>query len=184
MALKNYWGRSARRRGWIARHHQPCFWPANFLSFWFDTFWVYLSICLSAYRCGKKMQNKKRKNVGHRLKNKNQELWQCSNVYTFFTYRVKEITALLGACRKFFCVFVPFLAVFLFQGSFFSKSRSFTWRTFSHFETNLDRLASQPIQLFFAIQILFQISFQIMDSVGQAQGGRGGCSGGVPNYKN
>jgi hypothetical protein len=35
-----------------------------------DTFWVYLSICLSAYLCGKKSQNKKGKNVRHRLKNK------------------------------------------------------------------------------------------------------------------
>jgi hypothetical protein len=92
---------------------------------------------------------------------------------------VSKILITVGACcESFFCVFVPFLAGFLFQSSFFSESRLFTWSTFSYFVTNLDRLAGQPIQ------ILFQILFQIMDSNSQARGGCGGCSGGVPNYKN
>jgi hypothetical protein len=38
----------------------------------------------------------------------------------------------------FCCVFILFLARFLFQSSFFSKSRLWTWPLFSHFVTNLD----------------------------------------------
>ncbi len=52
----------------------------------------------------------------------------------------------MGACRNsIFCVFVLFLARFLFKSSFFSKSRLCTRPLFSHFVTNLDRLAGQPI---------------------------------------
>ncbi len=66
----------------------------------------------------------------------------------------------LSACRNLICcVFFLFLARFLFQGSFFSESRLCTRPLFSHFVTNLDRLAGQPIQIFlrprFRIQIFY-----------------------------
>jgi hypothetical protein len=65
-------------------------------------------------------------------------------------------TPVAGACRNLiFCVFVLFLACFLFQSSFFSKSRLCTRPLFSHFVTNLDRLVGQPIQITFAVQIFF-----------------------------
>jgi hypothetical protein len=52
----------------------------------------------------------------------------------------------LGACQNSsFCVFVLFLAGFLFVSSFFSKSRLCTWPLLSHFVKNLDRLAGQSI---------------------------------------
>jgi hypothetical protein len=44
-----------------------------------------------------------------------------------------------------FCVFVLCLAGFLFESSFFGKSRLCTRPLFSHFVTNLDRLTGQPI---------------------------------------
>ncbi len=42
-----------------------------------------------------------------------------------------------------------FSVEFLFQSSFFSKFRLCTRPLFSHFVTNLDQLAGQPIQIFF-----------------------------------
>ncbi len=52
----------------------------------------------------------------------------------------------MGACRNsIVCVFVLFLAGFLFKSSFFSKSKLCTWPLFSHFVTNLDWLAGQLI---------------------------------------
>ncbi len=52
----------------------------------------------------------------------------------------------MGACQNSsLCVFVLFLAGFLFESSFFSKSRLCTWPLFSHFVRNLDQLAGQPI---------------------------------------
>ncbi len=44
-----------------------------------------------------------------------------------------------------FCVFVLFLAGFLFKSSYFSKSKLCTRPLFRHFEINLDQLAGQPI---------------------------------------
>jgi hypothetical protein len=63
---------------------------------------------------------------------------------------------LLGACHNLiFCVFVLFLARFLFQSSFFSKSRLCRWPLFSHFVTNLDWLAGRLIQILFTVKICF-----------------------------
>jgi hypothetical protein len=116
----------------------------------------------------------------------------------------------LGACRNLiFGVFVLYLARFLFQSSFYSKSRMCTRPLFSHFVTKLDRLAGQPIQILFAIQIFFGliqiyyeflrgvnpvgddcmmtkdcIHIQIMNTNSQAQGDCTGHAGGTPNYKN
>jgi hypothetical protein len=51
----------------------------------------------------------------------------------------------LGACRNLiFCVFVLFLAGFLFKSSIFSKSRLCTRPLISRFVTNLHRLTGQP----------------------------------------
>jgi hypothetical protein len=59
----------------------------------------------------------------------------------------------MGACRNLIIrVFALFLARFSFQRSFFSKSRLWTQPLVNHFVTNLDRLAGQLIQFFFAIQ--------------------------------
>ncbi len=80
------------------------------------------------------------------------------------------ICFILGACRNlFFGVFLLFLAKFTLQSSFFSKSRSFTREaSFCFFVPDLDRLAGQPIQIFFAIQIfvLFFSRFFMYSSVG------------------
>jgi hypothetical protein len=70
----------------------------------------------------------------------------------------------VGACRNsIFLFFLPFLAKKSFQSSIFSEP-VFSGPTFSHFVTNLDRLAGQPFQIFLACQILdpdFKISCQI-----------------------
>ncbi len=74
----------------------------------------------------------------------------------------------MDACRNsIFCVSVLFLARFSFQSSFFSESRLCTQPLFSHFVTNLERLADQPIQIFFAVQIffLFQIFYVFLHRV-------------------
>ncbi len=64
---------------------------------------------------------------------------------------------------------VPFCVTFAFQNSEFRESRFlhqiFTPPLFSHFVTNLDWLAGQPIQIFLTCQILdpdFQISFHFI----------------------
>jgi hypothetical protein len=75
----------------------------------------------------------------------------------------------MGACRNsFFGVFSLFLAKFTLQSSFFSESRSFTRPLFCFFVLDLDRLAGQPIQIFFAIKIfvLFCSRFFMYSSVG------------------
>jgi len=55
----------------------------------------------------------------------------------------------MGACRNSFLgVFFLFLARIVFQSSFFSESRSFTRPLFF---PDLDRLAGQPIQIFFFV---------------------------------
>ncbi len=54
---------------------------------------------------------------------------------------------------SFFGVFLLFLAKFTLQSSFFSESRTFTRPLFCFFVPDLDWLAGQPIQIFFAIQI-------------------------------
>jgi hypothetical protein len=79
---------------------------------------------------------------------------------------------------------VLFLAGCLLQSSVFGESRSFTRPLFCVFVKNLDRLAGQPIYIFHPVQIWIQIWTSTMDSKSQARGGRGGRSGGVPNYKN
>jgi hypothetical protein len=67
---------------------------------------------------------------------------------------------LLGACRNSICcVFFLFLARFSFQSSFFSKSRLCTRPLFSHFVTNLDRLAGQLIQIFLQSRFRIQIFY-------------------------
>ncbi len=70
---------------------------------------------------------------------------------------------ILGSCRNLiFHVFMLFLARFSFLSSFFSKSRLCTRPLFSHFVTNLDWLAGQPIQIFFGgpdFCVLFQIFY-------------------------
>ncbi len=58
-----------------------------------------------------------------------------------------------------FVVFFLFLARFVFQSFFFSKSRLCTWPLFSHFVTNLDRLAGQPIQIFLRSRFRIQIFY-------------------------
>ncbi len=59
---------------------------------------------------------------------------------------VSLVKSKLGACQNsIFCVFVLFLAGFLFESSFFSKFRLCTRPLFSHFVRNLDRLAGQLI---------------------------------------
>jgi hypothetical protein len=63
-----------------------------------------------------------------------------------------------------FVSFFLFLARFLFQISFFSKSRLCTHPLFSHFVTNLDRLAGQPIQIF--LQSRFRIQIFMYSSIG------------------
>ncbi len=91
----------------------------------------------------------------------------------------------MGDCHNsFFCAFVLFLAGFLLRSSVFGKSRSFTRPLFCVFVKNLDLVAGHRIQIFHPVQILIQIWTLTMDSKSQAQGGRGGRSGGVPNYKN
>ncbi len=75
----------------------------------------------------------------------------------------------MGACRNsFFGVFLLFLAKFTLQSFFFSKSRLFTRPFFCFFVPDLNRLAGQPIQIFFAIQIfvLFCSRFFMYSSVG------------------
>ncbi len=57
------------------------------------------------------------------------------------------------------CVFFLFFARFLFQSSFFSESRLCTWSLFSHFVTNLDWLAGQPIQIFLRSRFRIQIFY-------------------------
>ncbi len=47
----------------------------------------------------------------------------------------------------------------MFQSSFFSESRLCTRRLFSHFVTNLDRLAGQPIQIFLQSRFRIQIFY-------------------------
>ncbi len=56
------------------------------------------------------------------------------------------------------CFFL-FLARFLFQSPFFSESRLYTRPLFSHFVTNLDRLAGQPIQIFLRSRFRTQIFY-------------------------
>jgi hypothetical protein len=76
---------------------------------------------------------------------------------------------IMGACRNsFFSVFLLFLAKFMLQSSFFSESKSFTRPLFWFFVPDLDRLAGQLIQIFFAIQIfvLFCSRFFMYSSVG------------------
>ncbi len=83
--------------------------------------------------------------------------------------RLDDRMSVLGAYRNsFFGVFLLFLAKFTLQSSFFSKSRSFTKPLFGYFVPDLDRLAGQPIQIFFAIQIfvLFCSRFFMYSSVG------------------
>ncbi len=58
-----------------------------------------------------------------------------------------------------FVVFFFFLARFLFQSSFFSKSRFCTRPLLSHFVTNLDRLAGQPIQIILQSRFRIQIFY-------------------------
>ncbi len=71
----------------------------------------------------------------------------------FFAY-------VMGACRNSICcVFFLFLARFLFQSSFFCKSRICTRPLFSHFVTNLDRLSGQPIQIFLRSRFRIQIFY-------------------------
>jgi hypothetical protein len=55
----------------------------------------------------------------------------------------------------------------MLQGSFFSKSRSFTRPLFCFFVPDLDRLAGQLIKIFFAIQIfvLFCSTFFMYSSI-------------------
>ncbi len=66
----------------------------------------------------------------------------------------------MGACRNSICcVFFLYLARFLFQSSFFSKSRLCTRPLFSHFVTNLDRLAGQAIQIFLGSKFRIQIFY-------------------------
>jgi hypothetical protein len=66
----------------------------------------------------------------------------------------------LGACRNSICCVVfLFLARFSFQISFFSESILCTWPLFSHFVTNLDRLAGQPIQIFLQSRFRIQIFY-------------------------
>jgi hypothetical protein len=62
------------------------------------------------------------------------KMWTQANTLWFPEHRFKD---------NFYLGF--FLAEFLFESSFFSKSRLCTWHLFSHFVRNLDRLASQPI---------------------------------------
>ena len=56
------------------------------------------------------------------------------------------------------CFFL-FLARFLFQSSFFSKSEWCTRPLFSHFVTNLDRFAGQPIQIFLRSRFRIRIFY-------------------------
>jgi hypothetical protein len=56
------------------------------------------------------------------------------------------------AVIRFSCVFTFFGKKI--QSSKFSDARFFSGPTFSHFVTNLDRLAGQPFQIFLACQIL------------------------------
>ncbi len=58
-----------------------------------------------------------------------------------------------------FVVCFFFLARFSFQSSFFSESRLCTRLLFSHFVTNLDRLAGQPICFFLQFRFRIQISY-------------------------
>ncbi len=62
------------------------------------------------------------------------------------------------AVIRLLCFFL-LLARFLFQSSFFSESRLCTWPFFSHFVTNLDRLAGQPIQIFLQSRFWIQIFY-------------------------
>ncbi len=79
----------------------------------------------------------------------------------------KKLWRMGACCNSIFRVFVLFLARFLFQSSFFSKSRLCTRPLFSHFVTNLDWLAGQLIQIIFAVKIfLFCSRFFMYSSVG------------------
>ncbi len=90
--------------------------------------------------------------------------------FVFFVYtNIRENNFPLGACRNLFLgVFLLFLAKFMLQSSFFSESRLFTRWLFCFFVPDLDWLAGQPIQIFFAIQIfvLFCFRFLMYSSVG------------------
>ena len=56
---------------------------------------VHMSTCvLAVEKCQKNHTKKLGKNIGRHLKKKKKEHQQCSNVYTFFTSLLKEITAL------------------------------------------------------------------------------------------
>ena len=69
---------------------------------------------------------------------------------TFLLDLGDKLFASMGACRNSFLgVFFLFLARIAFQSSFFSESRSFTRPLFWFFVPDLDRLAGQPIQIFF-----------------------------------
>ncbi len=62
-------------------------------------------------------------------------------------------------CNLIFCVIFIFQKL-LFQSSGFSESRFYTTSCLSFCE-NLDRLASQPIQIFSPVQICFFLLFQV-----------------------
>jgi hypothetical protein len=78
-------------------------------------------------------------------------------IIVLFANKLDEV--LVGACHNSICCVFSFLARFLFQSSFFSKSRLCTWPFFSHFGTNLDRLAGQPIQIFLRSRFRIQIFY-------------------------
>jgi hypothetical protein len=98
---------------------------------------------------------------------------------------------LLGACRNsIFLFFLPFLAKKVVPDSRFSDARFFQCRLFDFLQKiwNGWRPAI-PDFLAFQIQIskfpdFFPSYSSAMDADCQAIGGRGGRSGGVPNYKN
>ncbi len=87
----------------------------------------------------------------------------------------------MPAVIHFWVFFFLFLARIVFQSSFFSESRSFTRPLFCFF-FRFD---------FFCFFFLFQIWIRFfpshsrtMDANSEARRGRGGCVGGVPNYRN
>ncbi len=96
--------------------------------------------------------------------------WYCvpkTRIRYFVSLKGNMVYDVVGACcNLIFCVFVLFLARFLFQSSFFSKSRLCTRPLFNHFVLNLDQLAGQPIQFFCSPIFLFCSRFFMYSSVG------------------